>query len=378
MIQSYTGPYVVEPTEAGKMLSTARRTLRQNVIVSPVSPKFVGSGVRRQAATTITPTEREQIAVPKDTYTTGDVKVKAIPSDYIGADVPRKSSSDMSASGRTVTAPAGFYAEDAIKAIENATWKSASTIACVPAISVSSSGLITADASGWTSHKPLSASGYADADTYANLQTVGTKTLQLTTKAADTITPGTTNKEIAAGTYLTGTQTIIGDENLLPENIIAGKTIFNVGGTARGYSLLGSKDVTANTTSTTNTILDTLTLSDVWTTAKIIYVRVRDKAGKRSGYFFGSDVWFMNVNALYSSYTSISTAARLTTRYSTSNTFSVYSGTSYGVFGYSLTNGGAVNIYTRYNSSYSLTIDGTYKVEVYALDWPDGVTPFTT
>ena len=88
MIQTYTGPYVVDPTESGRTIPTARRTLRQNVFVSPIPPKYVGSGVRRQGATIIAPSEREQTAVPKDTYTTGDVKVKAIPSDYIGSGVP--------------------------------------------------------------------------------------------------------------------------------------------------------------------------------------------------------------------------------------------------------------------------------------------------
>lgn len=57
-------------------------------------------------------------------------------------------------------------------------------------------------------------------------------TKQLTTQAAQTITPGTTDKTIASGRYLTGTQTIKGDANLLPENIVSGKTIFGVAGTA--------------------------------------------------------------------------------------------------------------------------------------------------
>lgn len=209
MIQSYTGPYVVDPTESGKTLSTARRTLRQNVIVSPIPPKFVGSGVKRQAATTITPTEREQIAVPKETYTTGDVKVKAIPSDYIGSGVPRKSSSEMSASGPTVTAPAGYYDEDASKAVTNATWKSASTVGVVPEITVSSSGLITANCAGWTSIHPLTVSGYADADTAANIQLSGVKTKQLDTLGATTYTPTKAGPQtIAAGKYLTGDQTV--------------------------------------------------------------------------------------------------------------------------------------------------------------------------
>ena len=55
-------------------------------------------------------------------------------------------------------------------------------------------------------------------------------TLQLTAQAAQTITPGTGNKTIASGRYLTGTQTIKGDANLKAENIAKGTTIFGVAG----------------------------------------------------------------------------------------------------------------------------------------------------
>ena len=62
------------------------------------------------------------------------------------------------------------------------------------------------------------------------LDTSATKTLQLTTKSTATITPNTTDQTIAAGQYLTGAQTIKGDGNLVPENIISGKSIFGVSG----------------------------------------------------------------------------------------------------------------------------------------------------
>ena len=39
-------------------------------------------------------------------------------------------------------------------------------------------------------------------------------------KAAQTYMPGTKNQTIEAGQYLTGNQTITGDANLLPENIV--------------------------------------------------------------------------------------------------------------------------------------------------------------
>ena len=50
------------------------------------------------------------------------------------------------------------------------------------------------------------------------------------TKGAQTYTPNTTNQTIAAGQYISGTQTIAGDPNLVPANIVKGKTIFGVTG----------------------------------------------------------------------------------------------------------------------------------------------------
>lgn len=49
-----------------------------------------------------------------------NVSVGAVPSNYVGTSVPRKSSSDLTASGATVTAPSGYYASNATKTIPNA------------------------------------------------------------------------------------------------------------------------------------------------------------------------------------------------------------------------------------------------------------------
>lgn len=88
-----------------------------------------------------------------------------------------------------------------------------------PSVSVSSAGLITATAT--------QSAGYVSAGTKS-----GTK--QLTTQAAQTITPGTSDKTIASGRYLTGTQTIKGDANLVAGNIKSGVSIFGVEGTHAG------------------------------------------------------------------------------------------------------------------------------------------------
>lgn len=53
---------------------------------------------------------------------------------------------------------------------------------------------------------------------------------EIQSQAAQTITPGTTDKTIASGKYLSGTQTIKGDSNLKAENIKKGVSIFGVSG----------------------------------------------------------------------------------------------------------------------------------------------------
>ena len=66
---------------------------------------------------TITPTESQQTAVAAGKYTLGAVTVGAIPSDYVGSGIDRNDSTDLTVSGATVTAPAGYYAADATKTI---------------------------------------------------------------------------------------------------------------------------------------------------------------------------------------------------------------------------------------------------------------------
>lgn len=53
-------------------------------------------------------------------------------------------------------------------------------------------------------------------------------------QGAQTITPGTSAKTIAAGRYLSGAQTIAGDADLVPANIKSGINIFGVSGSYSG------------------------------------------------------------------------------------------------------------------------------------------------
>lgn len=187
------------------------------------------------SANTITPTESEQTAVASNVYTLGTIKVGAISSTYVGSGITRQSSTNMTVSTNTVTAPAGYYSTSASKSIPNGSATTpATTITANPTISVSSSGLITATASKTQGVTPTVSAGYVSSGTSGTITVSGTNTSQLTTKSATTYTPTTTNQTISSGTYLTGTQTILGDENLVAGNIKKNVSIFNITGSYEG------------------------------------------------------------------------------------------------------------------------------------------------
>lgn len=124
--------------------------------------------------------------------------------------IATKTATDLTASGATVTVPSGYYAEDTTKSI-------AITTQATPTITVDSSGLITASAT--------QTAGYV-----ASSQKSATK--QLTTQAATTITPGTSNKTaVTSGKYTTGSIVVKGDSNLKAANIKKGTSIFGITGT---------------------------------------------------------------------------------------------------------------------------------------------------
>ena len=153
------------------------------------------------------------------TATAGDIlsgKTAYVAAGKVTGTIASKSSSNLTASGSTVTVPAGYYPSQASKSVATATQ-------ATPSITVSSAGLITA--------KSTQSAGYVSSGTKS-------ATKQLTTQGAQTITPGTSNKTIASGRYLTGTQTIKGDANLIPANIKKGVSIFGVAGSNEGEDIV--------------------------------------------------------------------------------------------------------------------------------------------
>lgn len=189
------------------------------------------------------------------------------------------------------------------------------------------------------------------------------------TKSAETFTPTTSDQTIAADRWLTGAQTIKGDANLVAGNIKKDVSIFSVVGTYEGsgssaYTLIAEDELVVSTTSTSATGVGTVSAPGSYQMAKIVYVKIRDKAGKRSGYFYGSDSFI------------IGSSTTCVFRYVGTNSYGgSTSTTAVGVFANSVDSSNVISIRAKYSSGSSETIDGTFVVQVYLLEWPNNVSP---
>lgn len=150
------------------------------------------------------------------------------------------------------------------------------------------------------------------------------------------------------------------------------------GGGGGGWTLLASEEFEIATTSNTATLAGTITLpSNNYGVNDLIWVHIRDKAGKRNGYVYGSDALFVNF-PLANATIATNTARGTTLLYV--NSSGDYNGltSTMGVYAYSLSygeNDHVVEIYKRYSSSYG-TINGVFKCDVYKQTVPNGVVMF--
>lgn len=281
------------------------------------------------------------------------------------------SASDLVSGTKTVTGSGTTdvtnYAEASVAAGSAST--PATSITANPSISVNSSGLITASVSASQSVTPSVSAGWVSSGTAGTVSVSGSNTQQLSTQAAQTITPGTTDQTIAAGKYLTGAQTIKGDANLVAGNIKKDVSIFGVTGTHEGgggWTLRYEWDFTVNTTSTSVTIIDTKTI-DLPKNMFVVCVTL-DRAGPRNGYYLGTYSY-----RLLGDYEGNQFVGYGFYKANTGVIWNLYP--QYGVY-CNLMSKTSAQICQRYNSTYTKTINGTYNVRIYTLDYPPNGNPY--
>lgn len=238
------------------------------------------------SATTVTPTESAQTVGGINHMMEGAVTVNAIPSNYVGSGITQRSSTDLTVSGATVTAPAGYYGSSASKAVASGSATAAATISGTAA--TVSTGTNTLTLSKTVSNTPQVTAGYVASGTAGNSSV--SLTANVTTKGTATITPTTSNQTIASGTYLTGTQTISGDANLVAGNIKSGTTIFGVTGTYAG----GGSLTVATKTLTNNATTQTLSFSSLSGQPKYWFLRATTNVSSSGSttYYYVTDCFY--------------------------------------------------------------------------------------
>lgn len=182
---------------------------------------------------------------------------------WIDGSIVTKTASNLSASGDTVTVPAGYYASQTTKSVSAGSATAPSSISGTSATVSTGTNTLTLTKS--VSVTPTVSAGYISAGTAGNASV--SLTASVTTKAAATITPTTSNQTIASGTYLTGTQTISGDADLTAANIKTGVQIFNVTGTYTSDATATAADIVSGATAYVNgsKLTGSLTIQHVYT-----------------------------------------------------------------------------------------------------------------
>lgn len=211
------------------------------------------SGVKLQSKT-VTPSENTQTVNPDSSYDAlSSVTVEAISNTYIGSSVTKKSAATYTPGTSNQSIASGQYLSGAqtIKGDSNliaSNIKKGVTIFNVTGSYNEATGgptLQSKTVSPSESTQMVSPDSGYDGLSKVTVNAISSTYIgsDVTKKSAATYTPKTTDQSIASGQYLSGTQTIKGDANLVAGNIKSGVSIFGVTGT---YTSGGSSGGSGN------------------------------------------------------------------------------------------------------------------------------------
>lgn len=202
------------------------------------------SGVKLQSKT-VTPSENTQTVNPDSSYDAlSSVTVEAISNTYIGSSVTKKSAATYTPGTSNQSIASGQYLSGAqtIKGDSNliaSNIKKGVTIFNVTGSYNEATGgptLQSKTVSPSESTQTVSPDSGYDGLSKVTVNAISSTYIgsDVTKKSAATYIPKTTDQSIASGQYLSGTQTIKGDANLVAGNIKSGVSIFGVTGTYTG------------------------------------------------------------------------------------------------------------------------------------------------
>ena len=261
-----SGATVTAP--AGYYASNATKTVASGTVTAPSSISGTSATVSTGTNTlTLTKTVSVTPSVTTAGYvssgTAGDSSVS------LTASVNTRSSSDLSASGDTVTVPAGYYASQASKAVSAG---SATAPASISGTSATvSTGTNTLTLSKTVSVTPTVSAGYVSSGTAGNSSV--SLTASVNTRSSSDLTASTLTVTAPSGYYASNATKTLTDSNLVAGNIKKDISIFGVTGNYEGSggggggivteTVVPEQTVTSSSESTALTFTEAILL-DQW------------------------------------------------------------------------------------------------------------------
>lgn len=274
-VPHYEGEIEITPDDNEHELATAGYLLSDDVIVHAVPTQSKSA----------TPSETAQTITPDEGLYLSQVDVSSVSSTYVGSAVPRKASEDLTASGATVTAPAGYYQAAASMSVQSGSVAVPDKlISADPTVTLSSAdGIVNASVSTSESVSPTVAEGYVNSGAAGTMTISGGAQLQLPTAPAQTITPTTSEQTaVAAGLYTTGaikvaampigtegtpvaTKGVVSDHAVSVTPSVSNQAGYINGGVVTGtpVSVSASELVSGSQTITSNQTVDVTNLASV-------------------------------------------------------------------------------------------------------------------
>lgn len=148
-----------------------------------------------------------------------------------------RTASDIEVAGPTISVPSGAYPSAVTKTVASGAYYSQFNLS-INLLNIqlnNTTGKININQNSSLNTTIIKTTGYIErANSVGHFSASVSSSYQLPTISAATYTPTTSDQTIAAGSYLTGAQTIKGDANLIAANIASGVTIFGITGTHSG------------------------------------------------------------------------------------------------------------------------------------------------